>query len=275
MFKKLLKRCGLRFASGANLHYMRHTPPQSVRNFVRRLAPLDLGVPLIRLGGTSDGGYLIPDDLEGIRYCFSPGVADLVAFERALLDLGIPSFLADYSVDGPPCDLPGCDFLKRFVGPVNDSKTITLDEWLQEALPAPEKNDLILQMDIEGAEYLTLLATSPDILSRFRIIALEIHNLGHLNHPIFFQLADSVIRKLLDLFEIAHIHPNNAAGSVPLAGIDIPRVLELTLLRKDRVLRRAPISCLPHELDEPNVPDLPDIYLNEIWWSKHRTEYGS
>ena len=26
------------------------------------------------IGGAGDGGYLVPDDLDGIEYCFSPGV---------------------------------------------------------------------------------------------------------------------------------------------------------------------------------------------------------
>ena len=39
---------------------------------------------LIRLGNDGDGGYLVPDDLNGIEACFSPGVAGNVNFEKAL-----------------------------------------------------------------------------------------------------------------------------------------------------------------------------------------------
>jgi len=38
--------------------------------FLKRLHPYDADKPLIRVGGDGDGGYLIPDDLEGIKYCF-------------------------------------------------------------------------------------------------------------------------------------------------------------------------------------------------------------
>lgn len=51
-----------------------------------------------------DGGYLIPDDLEGISACFSPGVDDRATFETSLIARGIPCFLADASVDKAPID---------------------------------------------------------------------------------------------------------------------------------------------------------------------------
>ena len=38
------------------------------------LQPKPTPIPLIRVGDGSDGSYLIPDDLEGISGCLSPGV---------------------------------------------------------------------------------------------------------------------------------------------------------------------------------------------------------
>ena len=37
---------------------------------------------------------------------------------------------------------------------------------------------LLLQMDIEGAEYRNILATYDETLARFRVIVLEVHGLG-------------------------------------------------------------------------------------------------
>ena len=54
-----------------------------------------------RLGPDGDGGYLVPDDLAGIEYTFSPGVSTESGFEAALAARGQRVFLADYSVDGP------------------------------------------------------------------------------------------------------------------------------------------------------------------------------
>ena len=57
---------------------------------------------LIRLGNNGDGGYLVPDDLNGIEACFSPGVADNVNFEKALAKKKISSYLLDKSIKKLP-----------------------------------------------------------------------------------------------------------------------------------------------------------------------------
>jgi hypothetical protein len=44
----------------------------------------------------------------------------------------------------------------------------------------PSSDDLILQMDIEGAEWHVLLNVSRDTLRRFRIIVIELHDLERL-----------------------------------------------------------------------------------------------
>jgi len=246
------------------------TPSRDILALIDRLVPYDLGVPLKRIGDPGDGCYLIPDDLEGIGNCFSPGVGKTAVFEKGLYELGIRSFLTDYSVNQPPASLPDCDFEKKYVGAANSENVITLDRWVSEKCPekGSKKNsaDLILQMDIEGAEYETLLAASPETLSRFRIIVLEIHKLNHLDNRLFFKFVNATLGKLLEQFEIAHLHPNNGAGLTTMAGVEIPRVAEITLLRKDRVIKKSPVQQLPNPLDVPNVPGQKDIVLPEYWW---------
>ena len=51
---------------------------------LQALRPLDPGIELIRIGPDSDGGYLVPDDLDGIRHAFSPGVSTESGFEAEL-----------------------------------------------------------------------------------------------------------------------------------------------------------------------------------------------
>src|SRR5450432_846532 len=87
-----------------------------VRDMLQKLAPYETDRKLIRVGGETDGGYLIPDDLEGIEYCFSPGVARTARFESELATRGIRSFLADYSVDRPPVESEMFHFEKKYLG---------------------------------------------------------------------------------------------------------------------------------------------------------------
>ena len=148
-----------------------------LNRFVGAIQPVASPSALVRVGGDSDGGYLVPDDFSGIEYCFSPGVDDVATFEESLARRGIRSFLADFSVDSPPASLQGCDFLKKFLGVVDTQETIRLQSWIEQKLPQEYCGDLILQMHIEGSEYPVILDTPAQLLAQFRIIVLELHNL--------------------------------------------------------------------------------------------------
>ena len=50
--------------------------------------------------------------------------------------------------------------------------SISLQQWVEELAPNPT-DDLLLQIDIEGAEYRNIIATSAETLRRFRIIIIE------------------------------------------------------------------------------------------------------
>ncbi|MEP3481253.1 MAG: FkbM family methyltransferase [Fuerstiella sp.] len=264
--KNSFKRVGAHVSSALKLYMSPQTSTPSVHGFVSRLVPYDLGIPLVRVGGNSDGGYLVPDVLDGIRYCFSPGVADTASFESDLHQRGIKSFLADFSVDGPPSGLPDCDFVKKFVGAANSDSTMTLDHWVAEKTSSEDSDDMILQMDIEGAEYETILATSTETLKRFRLIVLELHKLNHLDNRLYFRMVDAAMSKLGEHFDVAHLHPNNVGGLTRIAGLDVPRVAEITLLRKDFVVQKSPIATLPNPLDVQNAAAQKDVYLPEYWW---------
>ena len=90
--------------------------PEQVAVIDRFLRPQAVGMPLIRLGDFGDGGYLVPEDLRGIAACYSPGVSEQATFEMDLAKRGIRSFMADASVEKPPLDVPGADFVPKFLG---------------------------------------------------------------------------------------------------------------------------------------------------------------
>lgn len=265
MRRKTLKAAGVRLAAALGFHAARRTTPERLEHFVRSLWPVDPGVELVRIGPDGDGGYLVPDDLEGIRYAFSPGVSTESGFEAALADRGWRVFLADYSVDGPATQHAGFEFDKRFVGCVTDDRFITLDDWHAAKLGA-DASDLLLQMDIEGAEYETLLAASPALLRRFRVMVIEFHWLPQLWNEPFFELAARAFDKLLATHAVVHAHPNNCCGSVTSGGLEIPRIAELTLLRRDRLRSTGYQTRFPHPLDRPNVAKAP-LDLPRAWYA--------
>ncbi len=240
---------------------------ERIIGLIQRFSPVSSPAPLLRMGGSSDGGYLLPDDLNEISACFSPGVAQSATFEMAMAEIAIPSFMVDYSVDGPPVANAKFRFEKLFLAAHTDGvKFIRLEDWVN--ANASGHADLILQMDIEGAEWHVLLDTPDQILNRFRIMVIEFHNLDQImTTSLGAEVFDTVFDKLARNFEIVHLHANNAGGVHRHKGQMIPRVLELTFLRSDRFnlsTERFP-AVIPHPLDQPNETKKKEILLSEPW----------
>jgi hypothetical protein len=248
------------------IYVTRATPRERLAALAHRLHPVQTRFGLIRVGGPRDGGYLVPNDLAGIAACFSPGVGPVASFEEALLrDHGVPSLLADGSVAGPPPGFVPLSFIQRYLGPVDDAGSIRLDTWVRSWPGFSHGTDLLLQIDIEGAEYVTLLGVSEQLLARFRVIVLELHSIESWAHPDFMRIAEALLDRLLARFHLVHSHPNNCCGITNIDGVLAPRVLELTFLRKDRSPALGPCREFPHPLDAGNLADVADLPLPPGW----------
>lgn len=248
------------------LHVSPTTRLERLGNFFDMIRPVQTNRGLTRIGGEGDGGYLLPDDFEGLAACFSPGVANSSSFEAALAGRGVPCFMADYSVDGPAEDNPLFHFDKKFLGPFDGGHFMTLESWVAQYVPG--KSDLILQMDIEGAEYGVIMDTSPETLRRFRIMAIEFHGLHALCDKFGFELIHLCFMKLMKDFEVVHIHPNNRALPVKLGPYEIPPLIEVTLLRRDRISEMSPAAVFPHPLDRSSSERFADFALPQCWFQK-------
>jgi hypothetical protein len=242
----------------------RATKARDLSLLIGRLTPWDCGINLIRIGGDGDGGYVLPDDLDGIVACFSPGVSDSAAFEEELAQkFQIESHLADYSVEGPPGFFTPKSFIKKFVGVYNSESMITMSDWVTGRAQNSETGDYLLQMDIEGDEYKTIIATPQDVLTKFRIIVLEIHGFENWADPVFFKHVLSFFEKLFLSFTVVHIHANNCCGRSNLFGVEFPNVFEMTLIRNDRYDKKDLFSSIDTSLDRDNVRKNPTINISD------------
>lgn len=252
-----------KIALGFGLYVTRQTDEIGLSGFFSLINPIATEHTLLRLGDQSDGGYLVPDDLNGLDACFSPGVSQEASFEADVAKLGVPCYMADYSVDNSPIRHALFDFEKRYLGSENDGVYITLEHWIN--LKQPNGKEFILQMDIEGSEYGVILTTPHHILQKFRIVVIEFHHLNDIFCPAGLQLIRATFQKLLQIFDIVHIHPNNCSSLVGRGYYQVPPVMEFTFLRKDRIFSVIPAVDFPHALDVKNAPNLPDIVLPDCW----------
>ena len=224
-----------------------------------KLQPYDLGYDLVRIGSDNDGGYLVPNILDEIKICFSPGTGKNVSFENDLINRGIETFLADGTIKESDIKLDNLNFVNKNLASYDSEKTTTLENWVQNK--TKDANELLLQMDIESSEYETIHSTSQECLKKFKIIIIEFHYFEKINNYYFYKNFNNTLEKLLLNFEISHIHPNNCQGYYSVSGINLPTAIEVTFLRKDLCRYKRKIIKLPHKLDQRNINYLPDVFL--------------
>jgi hypothetical protein len=212
------------------------TPWNWINQFLSLIQVVHPVSSLIRLGGSGDGGYWIPDDLEGIAACFSPGVGPTSAFELDVAQRDIPVFMADKSVERPACSHPHFNFVPFFLSSYSDEckGLISLDDWVSKA-GVDASSDLLLQMDIEGSEYEVIHSMSADMQGRFRVIVIEFHSLHQLLNCNAFAYVSSAFNKLLQTHSIVCTSPNLHCEYVNYRKLRFPRILEVTFIRNDRL----------------------------------------
>jgi hypothetical protein len=240
------------------------TNSSDLKSLLSKLKPRCSAHPLIRVGGSNDGGYLIPNDFSGITSSISPGIAREVSFDLDLAKRGIDIYMFDASVDGPPIENPRFRFQKKFLEVFEDDTNVRLETALK-SLP-PKSGDAILQMDIEGAEWRVLMDTSSAALQRFRYMAIEFHALNHLFNRSFFRLANPLFKKLLQTHSIVHLHPNNCLPVERRGDISIPPVIEFTFMRNDMRFYDDVEVRLPNTLDADCLPSQGKVLLPNNWW---------
>ena len=242
------------------------TPIEEIRDVLTNLRPVNNGFKLERIGFSSDGGYLAPSDLIGISRCFSAGCDLNWSFEKDLENrYGIYSHIID-SEEKKPLDLsPGHSFTPMWIGTKNSSFTVTLDDWIS-THTSNEDAEYLLQMDIEGFEWIALKNFNVDLLRKFRILIIEFHNTGNLiNYRHFQETFRPIIQSLSSYFDPVHIHGNNCCGLVTFQNFQFPQVFELTLHRKDRGKTSSNYRELPHEYDQKNVSSIEDLKFEWPW----------
>lgn len=111
-----------------------------------------------------------------------------------------------------------------------------------------EQSDMILKMDVEGAEWDFLQETSSELLGKFLQITFELHDLTDEAN------AEKII-PALEKLRLTHdpvwIHANNNGIIEEAGGIRMPQFLEITYVNKEKYnLRDASYDC-PIALDLP------------------------
>ena len=194
------------------------------------LKPKDvIGKNKVRIGRKGDGGYILLNDFENIKFAYSFGISNEISFDKALADKNIDVFMYDHAIEGLPIFNPKFHWKKIGLtekkGIFNNMKT--LDELIKENSHENEKN-MILKIDIEGPEWNILYDLNNEILKMFKYIIIEFH--FKIEYKALFI---RVLKKLTEFHQIFHLHCNNCATLINIDDINICLSLEVSLIIKE------------------------------------------
>ena len=220
---------------------------------------------LCRIGRHGDGGYIMPDVFRdgGIAYSF--GINDDVSWDEDMAKRGYDVYMYDHTIETLPYERPEFHFHKCGIA----SKEIvsptmkTLENLLHNNCHM-NVNNMILKMDVEGAEWEVLASVNENILARFDQIVLEYHGLLEVDEK-KDKVISLALSKINSTHKLIHLHGNNYGTSVCLADRVFPNVLEATYVRKGlpSIIWSNEEVELPLDIDEPNDPYRPDLILGK------------
>jgi hypothetical protein len=230
---------------------------QIARNLLSRLQIYDSEeIRFRRYGNPGDGGYVVVDDLMPTDKLLSVGVGSDVSFELEVSGSLGDIHLYDHTVDSLPIDIEGSRFFKFGIGTKNSESFRTIVDALSKF---ENPGDYILKMDIESCEWSVLLESKDLELKHFRQIIVELHGLDGISKEADRSVIFAVLDRLNKHHLPVHIHPNNYEKNFIFGGFSLPRVIEVTYLRRDSTTLFELSGPRGQHLDFPNNPEIPDV----------------
>ena len=218
----------------------------------------------VRVGNDRDGGYVMADDFDNVNIAYSFGICDDVSWDLQIVQKkDCLVYMYDHTIEGLPEQNKNFHWEKMGIcGEYsNDPKLKPLDEIIYRNGHTKERN-MILKMDVEGAEWEVFSSISEEVLNQFDQIVAEFHGLLDFNkREIILKSLKSINRN----FQLVHIHGNNGDFFYPYNGFVVPNVIEVTYVNKKKRDFIKSEKFFPTALDRPNSYINPEIYMG--YWN--------
>lgn len=212
------------------------------------------GCELRRFGESHDGGYLVCANwLEAISAGYSYGIN---GYDGWGCDLATVTGKPVHQYDCFNTDVPRCDgstvFHAECVGPRTETIEGRPFGSLTQHLASNGHTGrrVFVKMDIEGAEWDTLIAAPDDVLTNIDQLILEFHGV---DDPKFLD----VVKRLKEHFHVANLHMNNfscTSGIGPFPAW----AYEVLFVNKRLAGAGAPKPTAYATIDRPNLPTAAD-----------------
>jgi hypothetical protein len=220
-----------------------------------------------RIGDSADGGYVLIDDFRGDEHCLSFGVGGNWSFDLAISELISSVDMFDHTVEKPGNLPPKVIFHPYGISEFSGGEFVSVHDVFT---AVPHEKDIVLKIDIEGAEWEVLGALSGAEKARCKQIIVEYHNLHEVGNQDFLDQATLVLKSLNESHFLVNLHANNWAKFDLISGVPFPDVIEVTYYRKERGILDNPKSIsMLSDLNTPNNPQRPEHSLSFTKYLSH------
>lgn len=221
---------------------------------------MDQAINFCRIGRVNDGGYIMADSFENVRIAYSFGICDDVSWDEDIANKGIDVFMYDHTISGLPKDNAKFHFSRIGLSSTRHEENQllkSLEEIINSNGHSEEKN-MILKMDVEGAEIGGIDITPQSVLEQFDQIVMEIHSLTRED---CFKDIIRMLKKLNLTHQLVHVHANNF-GQVFYAGdIAYSDAIEVSYMRKSNHVFSEQICESANVFDEVCWPFRDEVEL--------------
>lgn len=228
-----------------------------------------IGKNFVRVGKKNDGGYTLIDNFKSGGIAYSFGINDDVSWEAGMATRGYEIFMYDPTIDALPETNEHFHFFKQGIAGFEfpNYALNTLNHFVH-VNGHEDCDNMILKMDVEGAEWSFLATVSSELLSSFDQMVFEFHDLILDKDQSVMNATLACINKINRTHTLIHVHANNYDSLLILDDkILMPNVLELTYVKTANYTFADDENIfLPKPFDEPNNP-----YRNEItlgFWNR-------
>jgi hypothetical protein len=222
---------------------------------------------LERFGEANDGGYLMCGNLLGeVQTAYSYGISGYDGWGCEISRKhDVPVHQYDcFNTTQPMCLFGEPVFHAECVGDAAETidgrafDTVTN----QLARNGDQSKRIVLKIDVEGAEWASLLSTPDDTLRRVDQLAIEFH---WAENETFDWVHDErylrVVTRLREHFEVAHLHYNNTSCIDDLQPFPSHAFEALFVSKRLAIVAPERRATIPHPLDAPNNPSFAECVV--------------
>jgi hypothetical protein len=185
-----------------------------------------------------------------------------------MAERGFEVFMYDHTIEALPAQHPNFHFFPVGICGDNGGDRLRRLRALIEANGHASQGDMVLKMDVEGAEWDVFADMEIATLESFAQIVVELHWLDEVDRDDLYSKMKTSLSKLVASFAPVHVHGNNCSDLAIVGGIAVPQVLEVTFVRRADFSTVRSSKLFPTTLDVPNRLGYPDLHLGSFRFSE-------